>query len=90
MSHLVLNFRCIEHTNGKAIQEGAIICALVNVGRMKKVSAPDSEITLQKLNASGYDSVYARAKEGFLSRDEFVVYKTDRVKQWVIVYPTKS
>ena len=59
----------------RTLHEGALICALVEMGKIKYVSQPDSGITADKLAAEGYDSVYAVTKPGFLTRDEFVVYK---------------
>ena len=75
--------RSIDHTRGKAHNYGSIICALVDMGRMKIVQQADRTITLEKLNAEGYDSVYAQAG-GDLSRDEFIVYETSRVKKFII------
>jgi hypothetical protein len=78
--------RSIDHTFGKAHFTGAFICALIDMGRMKTVTKGDRTITLQKLNREGFDSVYAKAG-GDLSRDEFIVYSSDRVKKWIICIP---
>lgn len=78
--------RSIADTYGKAQNEGgAIIVALVDMGKMKTVYYANRSITQNNLNFEGYDSVYAEAG-GDLTRDEFVVYSPDRIKSWIICY----
>ena len=73
---------------GKAHFKGAVICALVDLGRKKIVEISDRSITLQKLNNEGYDSVYVPGiiptPMGRVSRDEFVVYEKHRVKKFIV------
>jgi len=79
---------CIEHVNGKARFNGALIVAVVNPGTMKECITADSRLTLDKLrndrNGGPYNSVYAKACPGGLSRSEFVVYEPERVIEWII------
>ena len=76
--------------SGKAHYTGAVICALVDMGRRKTVEMSDRSITLAKLNAENYDSVYVPGimptPEGRVSRDEFVVYEKSRVKKFIVCY----
>ena len=51
--------------------------------------SPDRGITLDWLNSNGYDSTYAKAGISGVNYDEFVVYEPERVKQWIICYPSK-
>ena len=73
---------------GKAHFTGALICALVDLGRMKIVEFSDRSITLRKLNDEGYDSVYMPGiildPNGRVNRDEFVVYEKHRVKKIIV------
>jgi hypothetical protein len=76
--------RSPEETVGKA-QYGAndpvILECSVNMGRMKTVRLADRSITLQKLRAEGYDSVYAEASNlpNGVSRPECIVFESDRI-----------
>ena len=76
--------------SGKAHYTGAVICALVDMGRKKIVPYSDRSITIAKLNAEGYDSVYVPGimptPEGRVSRDEFVVYQKHRVKKFIVCF----
>lgn len=82
--------RSIDDTFRKAHNFGALICAVVDMGNIKYVTQPEFEITKESLESEGFNSVYAKAAEGFLSKDEFVVYEPERVKKWIIIYNDMS
>lgn len=74
----------VTHRKARKDRKGALIAALVDMGRMKIVERADNSITLQSLNNQGYDTVYA-TKGVDLNNDEFVVYESERIKEWIVV-----
>ena len=68
-----------EDTNQKAHKHGAILQANVDVGRAKIMTHVDHGMTLAKLNAEGFDSVFLPAGDGVVSKNEYVVYEPYRV-----------
>ena len=62
------------------------------MGRMKSVESADPNISLETLNREDFDSVYVTGilprKQGCVSRDEFVVYESSRVKKFIVCFNT--
>jgi hypothetical protein len=94
--------RTIDHTDQKALNNGAVICALVDLGNKKvptKWTKQSYDINLewlQSLDGGPFDSIYAKkgvTEKGsgqMISNDEFVVYEPERVKKWIVCYPSNS
>jgi hypothetical protein len=74
----------LEDTKRKATHHGPILECVVNLGRPKCVTCADNSLTLSKLNAQGYDSVWAEAGIAMDGRalhyPEFCVYEPHRVR----------
>ena len=89
--------RSINETERKAQSDvsrpQAYFCALVDMGKKRIIQAPYDriyrDITLESLNAQGYDSVFAEHEPGvFLQTgDEMIVYESSRVKQRILIFP---
>jgi hypothetical protein len=80
--------RTIDETMYKAHNFGAIICAIIDMGKFKIVNEAARDITIDKLREEGFDSVFAKSSPTFLrTGDELVVYEPERVIEWVVAYP---
>ena len=67
---------CEADTHHKAHHKGAILCATVRLGTIKKIGANgDNSVTFHSLDSEGYDSVEIPRPGG----TEFVVYNSDQV-----------
>ena len=72
----------------KAHNFGAIICAIIDMGKFKIVNEVARDTRIQKLRREGFDSVFAKSSPSFLKTgDELVIYEPHRVIEWVVVYP---
>jgi len=67
----------LNHTEFKANQFGAYICAEVGLGRTKRITDPKTWKT-----GKGYDTVYY---EHPLGADEFCVHDLQQIRSWIIV-----
>jgi hypothetical protein len=69
---------CIEHTEFKAHQRDAYICARVNVGKIERTTDRNAHRNAE-INC---DTLYFKHT---LGSDEFCVRNPDRIEEWIIV-----
>ncbi|CAF1295949.1 unnamed protein product [Didymodactylos carnosus] len=70
----------INHTEFKANQYGAIICATVNLGKVLRIERRQVPVDID-VRAQNYDSVYCDHPNGY---DEFCVRRPQRIESWII------
>ena len=69
-----------EDTMKKAHHHGAMLCARVDTGRVKIMTYFDRNLTLEQLNKEGFDCVFLPSGDGVVSKNEYVVYESHRIK----------
>jgi hypothetical protein len=76
--------RSIEDTKGKARQTGAIICATIQMGKVRVIEKQDIP-SVSDTNAwhQEYDTIYYKHMDP--RRDEFCIKSADQIREWVIV-----
>lgn len=67
----------LNHTQFKANQFGAYICAKVDLGKTKRITNPQSW-----KEGEEYDTVYFEHPDG---ADEFCVHNLEQIRSWIIV-----
>lgn len=67
----------LNHTEFKANQFGAYICAIVDLGRTKRIKHPTEWRT-----GDNFDTVYFEHPRGY---DEFCVHNPQQIRSWIIV-----
>ena len=62
-----------------------LLCEVL-LGKKKYVSEALPRMTHEKIKAEGYDSIHAKAADGFLRNDEYIVYDADQVLPRYIIF----
>ena len=84
LGHGVYFARSVSGTEGKARQNGAIICAEVQMGRVKEVTRDDVRtVSNNKRWWADFDTVYLVHPDD--GRDEFCVKDPSQILRWVMI-----